>query len=55
MNPARLILTARDGGKAKKALTEIQADTGYTRAEFWILDLANLDPVVVFADMAGRL
>ncbi|KAK0214489.1 hypothetical protein IW262DRAFT_274804 [Armillaria fumosa] len=50
MNPARLVLTARDGTKAKKALTEIQADTGYTRAEFWILDLANFASLVAFAD-----
>ncbi|KAK0481289.1 hypothetical protein IW261DRAFT_1550534 [Armillaria novae-zelandiae] len=29
---------------------KIQAETGYTRAEFWILDLANFDSVVAFAD-----
>ncbi|KAK0443696.1 uncharacterized protein EV420DRAFT_1340640, partial [Desarmillaria tabescens] len=54
MNPARLILTTRDEAKGKKALAEIQADTGFSRAEFWILDLANFGSVVAFADRADR-
>ncbi|KAK0443712.1 uncharacterized protein EV420DRAFT_1277835 [Desarmillaria tabescens] len=54
MNPARLILTTRDEAKGKKALAKIQASTGYTKAEFWILNLANFGSIVAFADRADR-
>ncbi|KAK0495746.1 hypothetical protein EDD18DRAFT_251719 [Armillaria luteobubalina] len=54
MNPARLVLTARDERKGKQALAEIQADTGYSKAELWIIDLANFNSVVAFADRADR-
>ncbi|KAK0443704.1 uncharacterized protein EV420DRAFT_1023754 [Desarmillaria tabescens] len=54
MNPARLVLTARDETKGKQALAQIQADTGYSKAELWIIDLANFNSVVAFADRADR-
>ncbi|KAK0463437.1 hypothetical protein IW261DRAFT_1672487 [Armillaria novae-zelandiae] len=54
MNPARLVLTARDETKGKEALTRIQQETGYTKAELWIIDLANFSSVIAFADQAER-
>ncbi|KAK0216887.1 hypothetical protein IW262DRAFT_155178 [Armillaria fumosa] len=54
MNPARLVLTARDERKGRQALAEIQADTGYSKAELWMIDLANFNSVVAFADRADR-
>ncbi|KAG7440360.1 NAD(P)-binding protein [Guyanagaster necrorhizus] len=54
MNPARLVLTARDEARGKQALAQIQEDTGYTKAELWIIDLANFGSVVAFADRAER-
>ncbi|KAK0437398.1 hypothetical protein EV421DRAFT_1029538 [Armillaria borealis] len=54
MNPTRLVLTARDEAKGKKALAQIQADTGYSKAELWIIDLANFNSVVAFADRADQ-
>ncbi|KAK0184326.1 hypothetical protein F5146DRAFT_1075221 [Armillaria mellea] len=54
MNPARLVLTARDEAKGKRALAQIQADTGYSKAELWIIDLANFSSVIAFADKAER-
>ncbi|PBK67956.1 short-chain dehydrogenase [Armillaria solidipes] len=54
MNPARLVLTARDEAKGRQALAQIQADTGYSKAELWIIDLANFSSVVEFADRAER-
>ncbi|KAG7440371.1 NAD(P)-binding protein [Guyanagaster necrorhizus] len=54
MNPARLVLTARDEAKGEKALAQIQSATGYTKAELWIIDLANFNSVISFADRAER-
>ncbi|KAG7439188.1 NAD(P)-binding protein [Guyanagaster necrorhizus] len=54
MNPARLVLTARDEVKGKEALTRIQQDTGYSKAELWIIDVANFKSVITFADKAER-
>ncbi len=34
--------------------TEIQKDTGYSKAELWIIDLASFDSVIAFADKAER-
>ncbi|PBK94492.1 short-chain dehydrogenase [Armillaria gallica] len=54
MNPARLVLTARDEAKGKQALAQIENDTGYSKAELWIIDLANFNSVVAFADRAEQ-
>ncbi|PBK67916.1 NAD(P)-binding protein [Armillaria solidipes] len=54
MNPARLVLTARDEAKGKQALAQIQDDTGYSKAELWIIDLANFNSVIAFAEKAER-
>ncbi|KAK0214683.1 hypothetical protein EDD85DRAFT_917266 [Armillaria nabsnona] len=54
MNPARFVLTARDEVKGKEALAQIQADTGYSKAELWIIDLAKFSSVIAFADKAER-
>ncbi|KAG7441665.1 short-chain dehydrogenase [Guyanagaster necrorhizus] len=54
MNPARLVLTSRDEAKGKKALAQIEEDTGYTKAELWIIDLTSFSSVIPFADKAER-
>ncbi|KAK0442440.1 hypothetical protein EV421DRAFT_1736294 [Armillaria borealis] len=54
MNPARLVLTARNEVKGRKALAQIQADTGYSKAELWIIDVADFNSVVAFADRAEQ-
>ncbi|KAK0207389.1 hypothetical protein IW262DRAFT_1530247 [Armillaria fumosa] len=51
MNPARLVLTARDEKEGKEALTQ---ETGYTNAELWIIHLANFSSVIAFANRAER-
>ncbi|KAK0431574.1 hypothetical protein EV421DRAFT_2024491 [Armillaria borealis] len=60
MNPARLVLTARDEANGKQALAQIQADTGYSKAELWIIDLAilaaaerELDRLDILVENAG--
>ncbi|KAK0476371.1 hypothetical protein IW261DRAFT_1552241 [Armillaria novae-zelandiae] len=58
MNPARLVLTSRDEAKGKQALAQIQADTGYSKSELWIIDLANfssreLDRLDILVENAG--
>ncbi|KAK0440897.1 uncharacterized protein EV420DRAFT_1279069 [Desarmillaria tabescens] len=54
MNPTRLVLTARDEAKGKDALARVQKETGYTKAELWIIDVANFSSVIAFADRAER-
>ncbi|KAK0431559.1 hypothetical protein EV421DRAFT_1742997 [Armillaria borealis] len=62
MNPARLVLTARDEAKGKQALAQIQNDTGYSKAELWIIDLADfnsaereLDRLDILVESAGMM
>jgi NAD(P)-dependent dehydrogenase (short-subunit alcohol dehydrogenase family) len=75
MNPARLILACRSQSRGQAALDsmlqpfllctvfdpppELQADTGYSKAELWLVDLADFDSVKQFADRfesdGGRL
>ncbi len=35
-------------------MPEFQDDTGYSKAELWIVDLANFNSVLAFADKAER-
>ncbi|KAJ7368410.1 hypothetical protein DFH08DRAFT_676159 [Mycena albidolilacea] len=59
MNPARLILACRSQSRGQAALDKLQADTGYSKAELWLVDLADFDSVKQFADRfesdGGRL
>ncbi|KAJ7156907.1 hypothetical protein C8R43DRAFT_1183379 [Mycena crocata] len=59
MNPGRLILACRSQSKGQAAVDKLKADTGYTKAELWIIDLADFDSVKQFADKfekdGGRL
>jgi len=41
-NPAKIILACRDMERGTKAVADIKAATGFTRAEFMELDLNNL-------------
>ncbi|KAJ7756225.1 hypothetical protein B0H16DRAFT_1315267 [Mycena metata] len=59
MNPGRLILACRSQSRGQAALEDLQAKTGYSRAEVWIVDLAEFASVTRFADKfeqdGGRL
>ncbi|EGN95975.1 hypothetical protein SERLA73DRAFT_185437 [Serpula lacrymans var. lacrymans S7.3] len=50
MNPARLILGCRSTTKGTAAIEEIKSETGYDKAELWLIDLANFSSVLAFAD-----
>ncbi|KAK0443239.1 hypothetical protein EV421DRAFT_1710192 [Armillaria borealis] len=54
MNPERLILACRNEEKGKDALLRLQEDTDYSKAELWIIDLANFGSVTAFADKCAR-
>lgn len=54
MNPERLILTCRNEEKGKETVLRIQKDTDYSKAELWIIDLANFGSVTAFADKCER-
>ncbi|KAJ7139182.1 short-chain dehydrogenase [Mycena epipterygia] len=54
MNPGRLILACRSESKGQAAVEKLKAATGYTRAELWIIDLANFSSVKQFADKFER-
>ncbi|KAJ7780227.1 hypothetical protein DFH07DRAFT_865313 [Mycena maculata] len=59
MNPERLILACRNQTKGQAAVEKLKADTGYAKAELWLVDLADFDSVKQFADKfeqdGGRL
>ncbi|KAF8350274.1 hypothetical protein F5887DRAFT_944569 [Amanita rubescens] len=59
MNPGKLILACRSQGKGEDALTRLRAETGYDRAELWLIDQANFLSVKAFVDkfekQGGRL
>ncbi|KAJ7483188.1 hypothetical protein FB451DRAFT_1129081 [Mycena latifolia] len=49
MNPGRLILACRNQSKGQAAVEKLKADTGYSKAELWIVDLADFASVKQFA------
>ncbi|KAJ3890061.1 hypothetical protein GG344DRAFT_78194 [Lentinula edodes] len=50
MNPQKLILACRSEEKGNQAVRKIERDTGYTKAETWLLDLNSFASVQAFAD-----
>ncbi|KAF7369500.1 hypothetical protein MVEN_00279800 [Mycena venus] len=54
MNPGRLILACRSQSRGQAALEKLSAATGYTKAELWIVDLADFESVKAFADRFQR-
>ncbi|KAJ4468309.1 hypothetical protein J3R30DRAFT_3662168 [Lentinula aciculospora] len=54
MNPARLIIACRSEAKGKAAVSKLSQDTGYTKAEVWLLDLSRFASVCEFADRFER-
>ncbi|KAK7055882.1 WW domain-containing oxidoreductase [Favolaschia claudopus] len=54
MNPGRLILACRNESKGKAALEKLKAETGYSKAELWLVDLADFFSVKQFADRYER-
>ncbi|KAJ7731222.1 hypothetical protein B0H16DRAFT_1329416 [Mycena metata] len=59
MDPGRLILACRSESRGKAALERLKAETSYTKAELWLIDLADFESVTKFADKfeqdGGRL
>ncbi|PFH49405.1 hypothetical protein AMATHDRAFT_147710 [Amanita thiersii Skay4041] len=59
MNPERLILGCRNQSKGERAIARIKMETGYERAELWLIDLLQFSSVQEFADKyekeGGRL
>ncbi|KAJ7699056.1 hypothetical protein B0H17DRAFT_927003 [Mycena rosella] len=54
MNAERLILACRSESKGQAALNKLKAETGYERAELWLVDLADFSSVQRFADKFER-
>ncbi|KAK7055879.1 WW domain-containing oxidoreductase [Favolaschia claudopus] len=54
MNPGRLILACRNESKGKAAVEKLKAETGYSKAELWLIDLADFSSVKQFADRYER-
>ncbi|ESK92349.1 retinol dehydrogenase 12 [Moniliophthora roreri MCA 2997] len=59
MNPERLIMGCRNKAKGEAAVAKIKAETGYSKAELWTIDLSNFASVKAFVDKfekeGGRL
>ncbi|KAJ6580899.1 short-chain dehydrogenase [Mycena capillaripes] len=54
MNPRRLIFACRSQSKGQAAVDRLKAETGYSKAELWIIDLADFASVKQFADKFER-
>ncbi|KAJ7838051.1 hypothetical protein B0H13DRAFT_2677621 [Mycena leptocephala] len=54
MNPGRLILACRSQSKGQAAVDRLKAATGYSKAELWIIDLADFESVKQFAHKFER-
>ncbi|CAL1707380.1 unnamed protein product [Somion occarium] len=50
MKPARLICTCRNQAKADATVSIIEQETGYTKAESWVLELSEFTSVIAFAN-----
>ncbi|KAJ7284621.1 hypothetical protein C8J57DRAFT_1053099 [Mycena rebaudengoi] len=50
MNPGRIIMACRSQARGQEAVAKIKAETGYDRAELWIIDLADVASVKRFRD-----
>ncbi|KIL64811.1 hypothetical protein M378DRAFT_186611 [Amanita muscaria Koide BX008] len=59
MNAAKLVLGCRSRERGELAISKLQNETGYTRAELWLIDLAEFQSVKAFVDKfekeGGRL
>jgi len=53
-NPERLILACRNQSKGQAAVDKLKVETGYSKAELWIIDLADFNSVKQFADKFER-
>ncbi|KAF7360243.1 hypothetical protein MVEN_00753100 [Mycena venus] len=54
MKPERLILACRSQSRGQAAVDKLKAATGYTKAELWIVDLADFESVKQFATKFDR-
>ncbi|KAJ7785291.1 hypothetical protein DFH07DRAFT_976015 [Mycena maculata] len=59
MNPARMILACRSESRGQAAVDKLRAETGYTKAKLWLIDLSDFASVKRFGDQfekdGGRL
>ncbi|KAJ7825401.1 hypothetical protein B0H14DRAFT_3145355 [Mycena olivaceomarginata] len=54
MNPERLILACWSQSRGQAAVDKLKAETGYRKAELWIVDLADFNSVKRFGDKFER-
>ncbi|KAJ7462128.1 hypothetical protein FB451DRAFT_479597 [Mycena latifolia] len=50
MNPGRMILACRSQARGQDAVARLEAETGYSKAELWIIDLGDFESVKRFGD-----
>ncbi|PBK91021.1 NAD(P)-binding protein [Armillaria gallica] len=59
MNPERIIMACRNEERGQGALERLKAETGYQKAELWLVDLSRFSSVTAFANKfeadGGRL
>ncbi|KAJ6457396.1 hypothetical protein C8R47DRAFT_1227432 [Mycena vitilis] len=54
MNAGRLILACRSQSRGQAAVDKLKAETGYGKAELWLIDLADFESVKQFAGKFER-
>ncbi|KAK7026616.1 WW domain-containing oxidoreductase [Favolaschia claudopus] len=54
MGAGRIVMACRSRGKGEAAVERLKSETGYSRAELWIVDLAEFSSVREFADRFER-
>ncbi|KAK0443839.1 hypothetical protein EV421DRAFT_1903430 [Armillaria borealis] len=59
MNPERIIMACRNEERGQAALERLKAETGYQKAELWLVDLSRFSSVTAFGNKfeadGGRL
>ncbi|KAK7001536.1 hypothetical protein R3P38DRAFT_3049624 [Favolaschia claudopus] len=54
MNPGKIILACRSESRGRAAVEKLRQETGYTKGELWIVDLADFRSVISFVDKYER-
>ncbi|KAK6977494.1 hypothetical protein R3P38DRAFT_3123265 [Favolaschia claudopus] len=54
MNAGKIILACRSESRGRAAVDKLRQETGYTKGELWIVDLADFRSVISFVDKYER-
>ncbi|KAK6996838.1 hypothetical protein R3P38DRAFT_3067999 [Favolaschia claudopus] len=54
MNAGKIILACRSESRGRAAVEKLRQETGYTKGELWIVDLADFRSVISFVDKYER-